>query len=223
MRKWGIVISVFYALIFLGLIVPVVIFFSGFKADSTAEFFAGVLETCQEWLLWIPAGAILLSQALLLFLSVDITQKRLKPRTHILVSVTVGALLTALLSSAVIWSLGFAIRGEDFWKSFFDKEGNLLLFWAALWLFWGILFYFYFRNSSAVVTRLISWLLKGSVLELLIVVPCHIIVRRRHDCSAPIATSFGIAAGIAIMLLSFGPSVLFLYKKHLDSYSARPL
>src|SRR5260221_7762557 len=51
-----------------------------------------------------------------LFLSVDTSQKRLKPRSHILVSVTVGALLTALLSSAVIWSLGFAIRGDDFWK-----------------------------------------------------------------------------------------------------------
>ena len=122
----------------------------------------------------------------------------------------------------MVWSLGFAIRGEDFWKSFFDKEANLLVFWGAAWLLWGILFYFYFRNSSAVVTRLISWLLNGSVLELLIVIPCHVIARRRHDCSAPIATSFGIATGLAIMLLSFGPSVLFLYKKRLDSYSSRP-
>jgi len=97
-----------------------------------------------------------------------------------------------------------------------------MVFGAALWLFWGILFYFYFRNSSAVVTRLVSWLLRGSVLELLIAVPCHIIVRRRNLCSAPVVTSFGIATGLAIMLLSFGPSVLFLYKKRLDSYPPRP-
>lgn len=222
MRKWGIVISVFYALILLGLIVPAVVFFSGVKFEGWSDYLSDVLETCSTWLFWILAVAILGSQALLLFLSVDTSQKRLKPRSHVLVSVTVGALLTALLSSAVIWSLGFAIRGDNFWDKFFDKQYNLLLFWAALWLLWGILFFLYLRNSSAVVTRLISWLLKGSVLELLIVVPCHIIVRRRHDCSAPIATSFGIATGIAIMLLSFGPSVLFLYKKRLDSYSPRP-
>jgi hypothetical protein len=218
-RKWGIVITALYALILLGLIVPAAVLISGFKADHWAEFPSGILELYQEWLFWIPAAVILAGQALLLFLSVDTSQKRLKPRSHILVSVTVGALLIALLSSAVIWSLGFAVRGDNFWDKLFDRQTNILLFWAALWVLWGILFYFYFRNSSAVVTSLISWLLKGSVLELLIVVPCHVIVRRRHDCSAPIATSFGIATGIAIMLLSFGPSVLFLYKKRLDSYS----
>jgi hypothetical protein len=218
MRKWGILISFLYALILLGLIVPTVILFSGRDFDNWTKFFGSVRGTYEDWFFWVPAGAILVSQMFLLFLSVDTSQKRLKPRTHVIVSVAVGAILTALLSSAVIWSLGFAIRGENFWDKFFDRQTNLLLFWAALWVLWAILFYIYFRNLSAVVTRLISWLLKGSVLELLIVVPCHIIVRRRHDCSAPVATSFGIATGIAIMLLSFGPSVLFLYKKRLDSY-----
>jgi hypothetical protein len=222
MRKWGIVISVFYALILLGLIVPAAVFLVGIYHPRWSDFFSDVLHTYGNWFFWIPAGAILASQALLLFLSVDTSFKRLKPRAHILVSITVGALLTALLSSAVIWSLGFAIRGDRFWGKFFDEETNILLFWGAAWLLWAILFYFYFRNSSAVLTTLISWLLKGSVLELLIVVPCHIIVRRRQDCSAPMATSFGIATGIAIMLLSFGPSVLFLYKKRLDSYPPRP-
>jgi hypothetical protein len=194
-----------------------------------------VREVYQTWFFWILAGATLISQALLLFLSVDTSQKRLKPRTHILVSVTVGALLTGMLSTGVIWSIGAAVRGDkvfdffdDFTKRLFGNDDYfaifwILIFWGALWLLWSILFYLYFRNSSAVVTRLISWLLKGSVLELLIAVPCHIIVRRRHDCSAPVATSFGIATGLAIMLLAFGPSVLFLYKKRLDSYSGRPL
>jgi hypothetical protein len=45
-----------------------------------------------------------------------------------------------------------------------------------------------------------------------------VMVRRRHDCSAPVATSFGITTGIAIMLLSFGPGVLLLYKKRMDAF-----
>ena len=56
---------------------------------------------------------------------------------------------------------------------------------------------------------------------LLIVVPSHVIVRRRGDCCAPVVTSFGIVTGIAIMLLSFGPGILLLYKKRLDAYKAR--
>jgi hypothetical protein len=223
MRKWGIVITVFYALIVLGLIVPGAVFLLGGDFSKWSGFVRGVQDAYKEWMFWIPAGAVLASQALLLFLSVDTSQKRLKPRAHILVSCAVTAILTAFLTSAVIWSLGFTIRGDEFWSSFLEKEANILSFWGALWLLWGILFYFYFRNSTAVVTRLISWLLKGSVLELLIAVPCHVIVRRRHDCSAPLATSFGIATGLAIMLLSFGPSVLFLYKKRLDAYPPRHL
>ncbi len=222
MRKWGILVSTFYALILLALIVPGAILLAGADHHSWREFFGSVNEAYGDWVLRLLIAIVLASQALLLFVSIDTSQKRLKPRAHILVSCVAAAVLIALLTSGIIWSLGFAIRGETFWKLFFEKEVNLLLFWGALWLLWGIVFYLYFRNSSESVARLMSWLLKGSILELLIVVPCHVIVRRRHDCSAPLATSFGIATGLAIMLLSFGPSVLFLYKKRLDSYAPRP-
>jgi hypothetical protein len=104
---------------------------------------------------------------------------------------------------------------------YFETAAQVVGFWLIVWLLWGVIFYWYARNSAEIVTRAVSWLLKGSVLELLIAVPCHVIVRRRHECSAPIITSFGIGTGIAIMLLSFGPSVLFLIKRRLDSYAPR--
>ena len=56
------------------------------------------------------------------------------------------------------------------------------------------------------------------MLQLLIAVLCHIIVRQRGDCSAPFVTGFGIATGIAVMLMTFGPSVIFLYQKRLGEY-----
>ncbi len=92
--------------------------------------------------------------------------------------------------------------------------------WAGLWLVWGIVFYRYTRGSPDAVTRAVSWLLKGSVLDLLVAAPRHIMLRHRDECSAPAVTSFGITTGIAVTLLSFGPSVLLLYKKRLDAHSS---
>ena len=76
-------------------------------------------------------------------------------------------------------------------------------------------------SQRDIVSRAINWLLRGSVLELLIAVPVHVIVRRRGECSAPVATSFGITTGIAVMLLAFGPSVLILYRRRLEQYSRK--
>jgi hypothetical protein len=220
MRKWGILITLFYALIVLGLLVPGAVFLYGDKSLSWREFF-GALQGVYL-VAWIPIGIVLAGQALLLFLSVDASRKRLKPRAHILVSSSLTAMLLALLTFAALLSLAAGVYGDKFDESFFFSSGAKVLgMCGSLWLFWGILFYLYFRNSTELLTRAISWLLKGSVLELLVAVPCHVIVRRRHDCSAPAATSFGIATGIAVMLLSFGPSVLLLYKKRLDAYPTR--
>jgi hypothetical protein len=216
MRKWGIVISVFYAVIVVGLLAP-----AGLRlamAGSDAPFFKTLGEMYTEWLVWAAIVALIGGQAILLFLSVDTSQKRLKPRTHLAVSVVAGSMLFALLSFAAISAGGAAVAGDKFFDWFWDTEMEVVWIFLAIWLVWGVLFYLYFRNSAAVTTRIVSWLLKGSVLELLIAVPCHVWVRRRGDCSAPMATSFGIVTGIAVMLLAFGPSVLLLYKKRLDGY-----
>jgi hypothetical protein len=213
MRKWGVVITIAYVLIILFLLVP--------GAAFLIKGHVGFLAPYTEWITWIPIGIVVVGQALLLFLSVDTSWRRLKPRSHILVSCLVTATLLALLTGAALFSLGVAIYGDRFGGTFFDNGINVLACWIAIWLLWTVLFYLYFRNSTEVITRATSWLLKGSVLELLVAVPSHVIVRRRDDCSAPVVTSFGIATGIAIMLLSFGPSVLLLYKKRMDEYANR--
>lgn len=216
MRKWGVLISILYALIVLSLLLPVAVLLAG--PPNLRDFLQGLLGAYRAWGVWILIVIVVGGQILLLFLSADTTQKRLKPRAHILVSCAIGALLTALLTFAVIGCIGVARQGDKFGEGTFATP---FLFFALAWLFWGIVFYLFLRDSSVVVNRVLSWLVRGSVLELLVAVPCHVIVRRRHDCSAPMVTSFGIVTGIAIMLLSFGPSVLFLYKKRLDAYASR--
>lgn len=209
MRKWGTVVTLCYALMVLLLVVPGAVWLAK----------GSVVGAYKVWATWVPIGIVVAGQALLLFLTVDTSMQRLRPRAHIIVSCLLAGTLWALLAGAAILSLGYGIYGDKFGGKFIDDYG--LACWGALWAIWLVVFYLYFRKSSASLTRVISWLLRGSVLELLIAVPAHVVTRRRGDCSAPAATSFGIASGIAIMLLCFGPSVLLLYKKRLDEYGNR--
>jgi hypothetical protein len=224
MRKWGVVITLFYALIILILLIPVVLLLAG-NFSGWADYYTQLKQDYATWGTWIPVGILVCGQALLLFLRVDTSFKRLKPRAHILVSSAITAFLLALLTFAGVASLEVGLRGDN--VAFLDRySSETVAVWilgscVLLWLLWGIVFYRFSRDSSDPITRAVSWLLRGSVLELLIAVPAHVIVRRRHDCSAPFVTSFGITSGIAIMLLAFGPSVMLLYKKRMEAYSAR--
>ena len=67
------------------------------------------------------------------------------------------------------------------------------------------------NDPGALTRRLTQWLVRGSILELLIAVPSHILVRRREDCCAPVATFWGMVTGLSIMLLAFGPGIFFLF------------
>src|SRR5580698_6454301 len=70
MRKWGIVITICYALILLGLFLPVFVFYT--MGPSTISVFRqDLIEVYQNGVLWLPLGTFISGQALLLFLSVD--------------------------------------------------------------------------------------------------------------------------------------------------------
>jgi len=220
MRKWGIIITLFYALIVVGLLFP----FATLLGTDDRLFSEGFQESLR-WVYgfmgsWILFAVVVSGQAILIFLSVDTSFKRRKPRAHIAVSCIAISMLFALLIFSAVYSVDDAIKNSTFVDQYLSSATQVICFCAFLWLVWGILFYLYLRNSTNVTTRLISWLLKGSVLELLIAIPCHVIVRRRDECTAPAVTSFGIITGIAVMLLCFGPSVLLLYKKRIDAYGA---
>jgi hypothetical protein len=221
MRKWGIVISVFYILIVLGLLLPGAMLLAGDTGVYTWHLLSDLRDALKETYIWLPILVVISGQILLLILSVDTSQKRLKPRAHIAVSAAVTSMLVALLMFAAIFSIGFAAQGDSFGDRHLETTAQVLSLAAILWVLWGGFFYLYFRRTTGATTRVVAWLLRGSVLELLIAVPCHVIVRRRHECSAPYVTSFGIATGIAVMLLSFGPGILFIVKKRMDAYATR--
>jgi hypothetical protein len=114
-------------------------------------------------------------------------------------------------------SLAFAI--DTAWKfQLIDSNvgTSLLIFsWIPAWIAWGLAFNRFVNDDESLVHKMVSRLLAGSVLELLVAVPCHVYIRYKDECSAPIFSGWGIVTGIAVMLLAFGPAVLLLYRKRL--------
>ena len=95
------------------------------------------------------------------------------------------------------------------WFALSAVAGFVLIFW----MIWGLIFLRISRNDDegSITGRLTRWLLRGSILELLVAVPSHVMARHREECCAPSATFWGITCGLTVMLLSFGPGVFYLF------------
>ncbi len=168
------------------------------------------------WPFWLVFAGMILSQICLLIIPVRTAHERPKPRRGIwLTAIAAGFLYTCLLFG-VILSLVSAIVGDD-WP---DCSGWILL--TALpvnWLLWMVIFRLFARgmDPKSFIRRIVKWLMRGSILELLIAVPSHIIVRHKDACCAHMTTAAGIAAGLAVMFFAFGPGIYYLYMERINS------
>ena len=221
MKKWGLLVTLFYMVALAALAIPLLLCFWGvFPLGSSNKW--DLLKVYVRWDFWTLIAIMGIGQLLLLFVPVQIAERKLKSRRPLLVPVITAAFMTVVLISAAVTFITFTLLETDYQdigtrlndKIQFLVNGYIwILLILSAWVFWSVVFYKFTRNlePDRLIRRLVSWLLKGSILELLVAVPCHIFVRRRGDCCAPMATFWGIAAGIAIMLLSFGPGVFFLF------------
>jgi hypothetical protein len=199
----------------------------GIEFDQTLAFY-------QERGYWMWVVLMGVGQAMLLVVPVGIARERPTPRRPLLVPVLACSFFLANL----FFSAGLSVlcvtlhdRAFDFlaftgdWVRINPHEGTSILDYlfgtiaviGLLWLVWACVFYLFAKTDDpdALVKRTTRWLLRGSILELLVAVPSHIIVRNRHGCCAPFGTFWGIATGLAIMLLCFGPGVFFLFAERM--------
>lgn len=224
MKKWGLFITLYYVLAVLLLLMPLYVLLCDPSSRTVHGYFGLIFDFYTNWVAVIPVAVAVGGQILLLFLSADTSFRRNKPRAHIFVSIALVGLFLMILGFATLGSLMVGIRGDKAGDYFDAHHGAFFAYlaaWPIVWMAWAVAFYVRAHNKEHAFSRAVSWLIKGSVLELLVAVPCHIIVRSRDDCSAPLVTSFGICSGIAIMLMAFGPGILVLYKQRLDAYPGR--
>jgi len=237
MKRWALATVSFYLLALLVLTVPMILiaFYgaAGIKAGTAVKIFT-------EWGYWLWLTVLVAGQALLLLLPLKITQRRFIPRRTLVVPCIVTAFLLANLFIAGIVDILCAAFDEKWINAFlylipFSQDINdpnvvpqviIMAFVTllAFWVVWTIIFRHYADSDDpeSLLKRVVRWLLTGSILELLVAVPSHVIVRRRDDCCAPIGTFWGIATGLAIMLLCFGPGVFFLFHKRFKRLQPKP-
>jgi len=143
----------------------------------------------------------------LMFVPIQIGRRRPMTRG----TIWVPLILTGLLAGVLAFAAGLAL-----WELF---KINLDFLWPPLaaalgvWALWAGLVYLLSRAKGRMPMALAlhHWLFAGSLAELLIAVPCHIIVWRRNECCAGIMTGAAIATGVLVMILALGPGVAILY------------
>jgi hypothetical protein len=227
MKRWAVLTVLLYALALLVLTVPVI--FAAF-AGSGSFTIKTAAQIYLQWGYWLWLSILVAGQALLLLLPLKITGRRFIPRRSLKIPCIVTAFLLANLFFAGIVDILCAAFKEEGLNVFsylvpfnpsLDNPKGLEIVIAAIvtllafWVIWTIIFRHFADTDDpdSLLKRSTRWLLRGSILELLVAVPSHVIVRRRDDCCAPAGTFWGIATGIAIMLLCFGPGVYFLFSE----------
>ncbi len=225
MRRWGILVSAVYLLLLYLLFLPLWSYLTGESITWIVSFddldwdLSAAETLISLGLVFLPVLGLLIAQAVL-FASVDRSYRRPIPRASLKRTVWATALATGLLTTGALISVAFAI--DTAWKSqLVDSNIGMLLLifsWIPAWIAWGIAFKRYVDDEESLVHKMLSRLLAGSVLELLVAVPCHVYIRYKEECSAPIFSGWGIVTGIAVMLLALGPGVLLLYRKRLEQY-----
>jgi len=141
-------------------------------------------------------------------------------------SLTRSLLLGALLAAAITASLGLALvelAGSLLHGNFQeDPWGDELLsevwIWPALfvmivgsWVFWTMLLLIFARRlwADTVLGRLVVMLLGGTIVELLVVLPIDVMVRRRTDCYCAGGTFLSLCVSAVGLLWLTGPGIVF--------------
>jgi hypothetical protein len=221
MRNWGTAVTAFYILIVAGLSPAVVILAVEIGDRPPTEWFSHIYwRDLTSWEYWVWVMLLAGGPLVLLLIHVGMPRKRSRPRRHILVAAAAAGLALALLVTAAAASVVTAIdvRGTLFCK---DCSWVLPSIWLGSWLLWALVLWRMGERLLDPAGRIYRRLVAGSVLELLIAIPSHVIVRQRHECCAPMVTGLGIAAGFAILLMSLGPGTLFLYRARMPRLRPR--
>ena len=154
----------------------------------------------------------LVTQAIFIFCAGTMNLCKPIRRRRAFLPVVVTAGLVTLMLVATLWGLGEFIHGGSW-----DGPPELFVWgWIAInWIGWSAAFLVTHTKSDrfAFARKQVLFLIGGSLLQLMVMIPAHIITSRRPYCFAGMGTMIGIAGGLAVMLWAFGPGIALLFLK----------
>ena len=211
MKNWAWIVVLLYGLIVLTLSLPITITAFYPMNDALGETLKELaLDYLKSWKYWLWFLVMLLSQAALLIVPVRIVNRRPVTKKVIIYPVLAAALMMGILAAGLLLAIGETITEDALYEP---------VWWTALAILiltWGLWTSIFHRWSKDVkprnfIEKQCRYLFRGSILELLVAVPTHIVARYKDYCCAGFATFIGIAFGLSVMLFAFGPGIFFLY------------
>ena len=215
MRRWAVLVILLYFFILMGLTAPLILI-SFYPMSNSRE----ALIPFFDWMYWALLGVMIGGQAVMLLVPVELAMGRPTTRRSVLWPVLASGLMMGLLG------VGATVSIDEF-----VRQGNAvsnaalpLAIGIAVWALWSMAFYRAGRYAAPmdVIGKQCRYLLRGSILELLVAVPTHIVARARNYCCAGVYTFLGIAFGVSVMLFSFGPAVFFLFAQRWRRLHSQP-
>ena len=140
------------------------------------------------------------------------------------VSLGVGAIIAAILTTGALVGLSELVASlvtGRFTTSPWGADRDLLDHWwvgmlvlvmlLASWAFWSALLLVFSRElwADRALGRLVGLLLGGTILEVLVVIPIDVMVRRRTDCYCATGTFYSLTLAAAGVLWLAGPGIFF--------------
>ena len=210
MKRWALLVAALYLLMLAALTVPFVVLAFGSTLSSESPILQAI-KVYGEPAYWTWVIVMVACQFALLTVPVRVASRRPVTRGALWPTVLVAGLMMAILVTAAFFAMDeFVYRGDTStpWISWAGLGAGLLT-----WVIWSVVFFRASRTEAPrdLVTRQCRLLFQGSILELMIAVPTHIVARYRDYCCAGFMTFIGLTMGISVMLFAFGPALFFLF------------
>ena len=190
MKRWALMVAALYAALLLVLIVP-----GAWLAFAPKCGLGEAIGMLLFWPYWIWLALMLLSQFALLAVPVRVASRRPVAQGPLWCSVLAGGLMAGALLAGAFLSLHELLLRDKGNGNGCAREAIALA--MLTWGGWTLIFFRISRHvkPADVVSRQCRRLFQGSVLELLIALPTHIVARARDYCCAGFLTFIGLTMG----------------------------